>query len=334
MGEFKKYINQSLVGAGLGMATDLVGGFMGQMFADKNTKRQIAAQKEMADYNQALNMKMWKETNYTAQMNELKKAGLNPSIIYGGAGAQGGGNTVSTGNIGQSNAGENSNSGMQGIMAGLQAGMMEAQIEALKAGANKDNADAAATGGYKKDEAESNIAVNSQQIRNLVEQAKKTKAETTMVEWEAKLKEMEAALKAQTWEEAVNQIVWTSKGAKALAEKGASEAYIMEKSKEDLIQQNRATALLTAAQWITERKKPALMEMQKKVFAAQVVTGIADSASKRMDTLTNLKNQLTQQGKLTVEQLRYRMEMWVNSQDLDRKEKEMYIKGIDALIPF
>ena len=38
---------------------------------------------------------MWKDTNYSAQMEELKKAGLNPGLLYGMSG--GGATTIGTG---------------------------------------------------------------------------------------------------------------------------------------------------------------------------------------------------------------------------------------------
>ena len=47
----------------------------------------------MADYEQELGLKMWKDTNYPAQVEMMKEAGLNPAAVLsnggGGSGATG-----------------------------------------------------------------------------------------------------------------------------------------------------------------------------------------------------------------------------------------------------
>ena len=54
---------------------------------------QVAANKEMADYEQELGLKMWKDTDYPAQVEMMKAAGLNPAAVLsnggGGSGATG-----------------------------------------------------------------------------------------------------------------------------------------------------------------------------------------------------------------------------------------------------
>lgn len=56
---------------------------------------QIKGSKELSDYNYKKQMEMWEQTNYKAQMEQLKKAGLNPGLIYGMSG--GGGTTTGSG---------------------------------------------------------------------------------------------------------------------------------------------------------------------------------------------------------------------------------------------
>ena len=43
---------------------------------------QVLANKKMADYEQELGLKMWKDTNYPAQVEMMKEAGLNEIILY------------------------------------------------------------------------------------------------------------------------------------------------------------------------------------------------------------------------------------------------------------
>lgn len=48
-----------------------------------------AGQRKMARFNQALAFDLWEKTNFEAQKNKLKEAGMNPALMYG-KGGQGG----------------------------------------------------------------------------------------------------------------------------------------------------------------------------------------------------------------------------------------------------
>ena len=84
-----------------GQATSgLLGMALGRMDANWQDKRQlrqqsrlqqmqIAGQKEMMNYQQQQAYDMWQKTNAPAQAEQLKKAGLNVGLMYGGSGAGG-----------------------------------------------------------------------------------------------------------------------------------------------------------------------------------------------------------------------------------------------------
>src|ERR1044072_4182703 len=89
-------LGQQVAGAGVGTK-------LGLALENHNDQRQyeqqqrlqelqIQGQKDMADYNRNNQIKMWEATNYPAQVNQLKLAGLNPGLMYGMGG--GGGTTV------------------------------------------------------------------------------------------------------------------------------------------------------------------------------------------------------------------------------------------------
>lgn len=91
---------------GMQAASGAIGGALGLAFGGINDARQYKQQKrlqelqihgnkELTDYNYSKQMQMWRDTNYEAQMNELRKAGLNPGLIYGMSG--GGGTTTGSG---------------------------------------------------------------------------------------------------------------------------------------------------------------------------------------------------------------------------------------------
>ena len=50
----------------------------------KLTDMQVAGNKELMDLGHKQQMQMWEDTNYAAQREQLRKAGLNPAMIYGG----------------------------------------------------------------------------------------------------------------------------------------------------------------------------------------------------------------------------------------------------------
>ena len=56
-------------------------------------KKQHEYNEESANAAQARAYEMWEKTNYAAQIEQMKKAGLSPALMYGQAGA--GGGTVS-----------------------------------------------------------------------------------------------------------------------------------------------------------------------------------------------------------------------------------------------
>ena len=75
--------------AALGIGTQMVSGLGNQIFGEMNQARELRGQrKALAQQNEEA-MDIWEKTNYKAQMEQLKKAGLNPGLIYGMGGAGG-----------------------------------------------------------------------------------------------------------------------------------------------------------------------------------------------------------------------------------------------------
>lgn len=76
-------------GAALGGALDIASSAFKNAQLNENADRSAERQKDLMNYQQNLSMKHWLDTNYSAQVEQLKKAGLNPALIYG-MGGQGG----------------------------------------------------------------------------------------------------------------------------------------------------------------------------------------------------------------------------------------------------
>ncbi len=97
---------------------------------------QMQNQERMNENANARALQMWKDTNYSAQMGELEKAGLNPALIYGKGGA--GGSTQGAATAGSASGGHAPQVGMdiasivQAAMAATQMGLMKAQTKKIE----------------------------------------------------------------------------------------------------------------------------------------------------------------------------------------------------------
>ena len=116
--------------AGLGIGTSIVGGIADQIFGEFNQARALRGQKKALKQQNDAAYEMWEKTNYSAQKEQMKKAGLNPALMYGMSG--GGGVTT-----GPSSATADGQPGGTNIGMGIQA---MAQLELLKA--QKENIEA------------------------------------------------------------------------------------------------------------------------------------------------------------------------------------------------
>lgn len=132
-------------------AGDLVGTGLGLLLEKHNDKRQLDQQQKltdmqlganmkMSDYNYAKQLQMWHDTNFSAQMEEMEKAGINPALIYGTSG--GGATTIGSGSGGGGiSAGEAPHGGHEIMdIANQQQAQQIMQLEILKA--QKANIDA------------------------------------------------------------------------------------------------------------------------------------------------------------------------------------------------
>lgn len=152
-------MNENLQNGLIGIGQDIVGTGMGLLLEKHNDRRQInqqqkltdmqlAANKQMTDYSYQKQIQMWNDTNYSAQMQQMERAGLNPALLYGMSG--GGGTTTGTG-ASSSGGAASAPQGGQEILGMLQTksqlNLQSAQAEALKATAAKDNAIAQKTAG-------------------------------------------------------------------------------------------------------------------------------------------------------------------------------------------
>lgn len=129
---------------------------------------QYENQRKLNQQGYDMQMQMWKDTNYPAQMKMLKEAGLNPSLLYGMSG--GGGTT--TGSQGGGSASGGSAPAPMDLGGAIQLGMMASDIKLKKAQAR--DLDATAEGKEIENKVEKNFGANakSAEYHNRLNEAK------------------------------------------------------------------------------------------------------------------------------------------------------------------
>lgn len=125
----------SVAGGVLGM----IGGHQSERRNYRNERRlmnqQYGNQRMLNEHGHDLQMDMWNKTNYGAQVDHMKEAGLNPALMYGSAGQ--GGTTGS-----QTGGSASKGNSQQGKVMDMQNMLMGAQINDLNASAKKKDVEA------------------------------------------------------------------------------------------------------------------------------------------------------------------------------------------------
>lgn len=201
--DFGLQVGQSVIGAGMGM---LLGKYNDARQLEQERKlqaMQIAGSKELTDYQQMKQLEMWKATNYGPQMEQLKKAGLNPGLIYG-MGGGGGATTGSTaGNVGRSNAPTGGGEAIAMAQTAAQLGLLKAQKENIEADTTLKHADATKTAGIDTKEAET-------RIKSLTEGINETRARTTLADIQRELGEIEVNIQKRSSEDQIRALSYNS----------------------------------------------------------------------------------------------------------------------------
>ena len=109
----------------------IAGGIQGRRqmkWQEQLMAKQLGIDKLKMEEQRKMQMQMWKDTNYAAQVEEMKKAGLSVGLMYGKGGA--GGTTTGAGATGVS--APTAPTGM-GMIGGMQLASQIANIELIKA---------------------------------------------------------------------------------------------------------------------------------------------------------------------------------------------------------
>lgn len=203
MGNFVEALKTQGGQATANLAGGILGQAWGQIWAKANDRRQLRQQerlqnlqiegtKNLTDYQYAKELQMWKDTNYQAQAQQMRLAGLNPGLMYGMSG--GGGTTTGSSGMGVTGAqapsggGELAAGAGMGMMAASQLKLMQAQKENIEADTEQKKVEAAKTAGVDTELAGTQIQSLAQGINNAKAQEALTKVQTQLNETELQIK--------------------------------------------------------------------------------------------------------------------------------------------------
>lgn len=129
--------------------------------------QQYGHQRMLNQQGHDLQFDMWNKTNYKAQMEHMKAAGLNPALMYGSAGAPGTTGSQGGGSAQGGQAGTETAMDMSNIMLGKQLEEADSRIGLNKDLGYKAVEEGKAVGGYKKEESGQKVLESKENIKNL-----------------------------------------------------------------------------------------------------------------------------------------------------------------------
>lgn len=244
---------------------------MGLLLEGHNDRRQlrqqgklqaleIQGQQQMTDYNMAKQLQMWKDTNYKAQMNELKQAGLNPGLIYGMSGGGGVTTGQATGNVTGGKAPEGGNEVVNMLGMGIQRELLEAQkanIEANTENIKADTANKPLTG--------KNIEAST---GNLLQGIENAKSQQALTEVQTAIANIEEHIAGTTQNHIVAQIYSATKILR-------NDQTISDTTVNDKIKEIKAQAIGALLENSLTRAKTAVDQKQLQVMHNQIIQILA-----------------------------------------------------------
>lgn len=142
--DFGMQLAQGITGMGMGMLAGKAQDARTMRMNKEMHNLQMQGNREMMDIQAQKQYEMWLKTNYSAQMEQMKKAGLNPGLLYGMSG--GGATTtgsIGAGSVGRGQAPTGGGEAMQGMGMALNLGLLRAQKENIEADTANKQADTA-----------------------------------------------------------------------------------------------------------------------------------------------------------------------------------------------
>ena len=129
-------IAQMAAGEGINQAGQMIGNAVGNKMQRSQNKKLLQQQyeynKKWGKFQNQMALDMWHATNYSAQVKELDKAGLNRGLMYEGSGPGGALAQQPSGGASGASASNNGATSGMGLQVGINAAMAKKQLKQIK----------------------------------------------------------------------------------------------------------------------------------------------------------------------------------------------------------
>lgn len=289
------------IGGVIGLPLQAIGNAMQRGQQAAFTQQQVAAQKDLNKYNMGLNLDYWNATNAEAQVDHLKKAGLNPALMYA-KGGPGGTTGNAGGSVGMGIAAPNQ------TIAAQEAANTAADINLKNAQADKLKAETPATG-QTQDLIAANIASINQGINN-------AKAQEILTDAQTQTQRLQNSITGETIDDQIATIRATAGKIQNEMQQAARNNWMDQQTVKDRIDLIHATMLGQFIKNNLDKTTTTLNETQKNAIIQKVM----------QDWKTigiNQQNANTNEGHLKIQQL---------IKDIP-DSKGIILQGLTRLIP-
>lgn len=317
-----------LLSAGSTIANATIG-MIGQRKREKramNNQKQLMDiqhknQRELNQQGFDLQKRMWDETNYGAQMDHIKNAGLNPALMYGMSG--GGGVTTGSQGGGSASSGQAPAPQQMPSMDIQQALMMSAQIKLMEAQAKKADAEADSTRGVEGTKGAAEIGKINTEISSLTQGIENQKAHEGLIKAQTEMQNIDNMVKEATTNNVINEIIARTEKTVAEARQAMVQADVDESTIEDKIDTIQANAVSAALQNTLTRMDIKLTGEQARKIGAEIYNiyrqidlGKYSNETDRMNATTN--------------QLRQLVDKDLGYENLSMREREFLVKTLEG----
>ena len=292
------------------------------------TQIQSAAQKDLTDYNQEKAYQMWQKTNYDAQVEQLKKAGLNAGLLYGMGGSGGATANVTAGSVtgGQAPQGGREVQDLMGI--GLQAELLKAQKENIEADTANKLADA-----KNKPKVGENLDANTQSI---LQGINNQKAIEELTKWQASLEQVKTNLANATFEQQTEIVNTQLAQFKQMLRSATVRANVDEKTEDTMIENATAELVKTRIEAALFRSEinvntQQIKNMKEEInkWAVELTQGYYRLANEKRNSYSEQANAVTNYLKMKIEE---KMKEWEQSHPTWDKAVTGSISGLGEVI--
>lgn len=241
-----------MIGQGVSnLYTGIINNKLQQDQNEKLLEQQGRYNREQTDYNMQKQLEFWQKTGYGPQVEQMKAAGLNPAMMYGGGG-QGGSTNVATSSSSGASAGANSMAPMD--VAGLmQLDLLKAQKENIEADTEKKKVDAAKTAGVDTELAKT-------QLGKLAQETKSEEWRTKILEIDEFIRSIDKEISSKTMNMRISTVESMAGQAYEMLRQSKVKSDIDEKTEREVISQIRAESI---GAWIENDLKRAEISLNR-----------------------------------------------------------------------